>query len=103
MLYLEYLINEMVGKGKHPVVNRFYLLDGEAASQTELLERMEQESLFYRMLELSLSGLSFQMIRKICSGFAGNTKICSFNLCCSIGCLENTHILTPSFRFKLTP
>lgn len=45
-LYFEYRIIERVGKGKHPVVHRFYLLDGENVTRTELLERMEQEALF---------------------------------------------------------
>jgi hypothetical protein len=33
-------------KDKKGKVYRFYLFDGESVSQTELLERMEQESLF---------------------------------------------------------
>ena len=44
-LYFEYRINES-GKGKKDKVHRFYLLDGQSVTKTELLERMEQESLF---------------------------------------------------------
>lgn len=44
-LYFEYRLHED-RKGKKGKIYRFYLLDGEGVSQTELLERMEQESLF---------------------------------------------------------
>ena len=44
-LYFEYRINES-GKGKKDKVHKFYLLDGQSVTKTELLERMEQESLF---------------------------------------------------------
>jgi len=44
-LYFEYRLNED-RKGKKSKVYRFYLLDGEGVSQTELMERMEQEAMF---------------------------------------------------------
>jgi|GEM_PF-5429872 hypothetical protein len=43
-LYFEYRINDR--KGKNGKTFRFYLLDGDAVSRTELLERMEQETMF---------------------------------------------------------
>jgi len=43
-LYFDYRINESVKK--KPAVHRFYLLDGEGGTKTELPERMEQESFF---------------------------------------------------------
>jgi hypothetical protein len=45
LLYFDYRLNER-GKGSKEKIYRFYLLDGEATSQTELLERMESEVLF---------------------------------------------------------
>jgi GTP cyclohydrolase II len=43
-LYFEYRINDR--KGKKVKTYRFYLLDGDAVTRTELLERMEQETMF---------------------------------------------------------
>jgi len=44
-LYFEYRLNED-RKVNMDKVYRFYLLDGESVSQTELMERMEQEAMF---------------------------------------------------------
>lgn len=56
ILYFDYRLNNF-GKGRKDKVHRFYLLDGEAISQTELLERMEQEALF-----LLDAGLIFKQV-----------------------------------------
>ena len=56
ILYFDYRLNTF-GKGKKDKVHRFYLLDGEAISQTELLERMQQETLF-----LLDAGLVFRQV-----------------------------------------
>ena len=45
ILYFDYRLNA-IGKGGKGNIHRFYLLDGNATSQTDLLERMEQEALF---------------------------------------------------------
>jgi hypothetical protein len=45
ILYFTYRLND-ARKRKKDKAYRFYLLDGEAISRTELLERMEQEALF---------------------------------------------------------
>lgn len=44
-LYFEYRVND-AGRREKDKIHRFYLLDGESVTKTELLERMEQESLF---------------------------------------------------------
>ncbi len=45
ILYFDYRFNA-IGKSVKDNIHRFYLLDGEDTSQSELLERMEQETLF---------------------------------------------------------
>lgn len=44
ILYFSYRLNN-TGRRSKDKIYRFYLLEGEATSQTELLERMDQESL----------------------------------------------------------
>jgi hypothetical protein len=46
-LFFEYRIN-VIKKVKKEKVYRFYIFDGEEVSQSEVLERMEQELMFLR-------------------------------------------------------
>ena len=57
LLYFDYQHNDYSGKGKKDKVHRLYLLDGGLTTQTDLLERMEQETLF-----LLDAGLIFKQV-----------------------------------------
>lgn len=48
-LYIEYRNNETIGYTKEPEYKRFYLLDGESFTETDILERLSQE--IYLLME----------------------------------------------------